>query len=201
MPTSHPRTRVLAEFVVIVVSILAAFAVEEYRESRVEARRREVALRNIRAEIEHNIAALEAVVAYHTETAGRLAAAASVGTQPGGQSGFETSAAAAPQGLRPPDLRRAAWQAAQATGAVSLFDYELGQHVAGTYDAQAIGVEATVQRLVDQVFSVGMFRSADAEGVVRLMGALSGELVAQERQLLDLLGELSATLAESDPQN
>jgi hypothetical protein len=82
---------------------------------------------------------------------------------------------------------------------VSLFDYELGQRIAGTYDAQAIGVEATVDRLVDQIFSLEMFRPADSEGVVRLMGALSGELVAQERRLIELLEELSVTLAASNP--
>lgn len=110
MIQTRTSRRLAAEFVLIVVSILAAFAVEELRQVRAQRALKTQALSNVREGIMGNLTALEAV-----------------------------------------------------------------------------------DRMVDHVFTRGMFRIDETEASLRLLGAMASELYAQELQLHD---SLEALLAE-----
>jgi len=175
---------------VVLVSILAAFAVDEFREKRSANELRVLALTNIRAEVEHNRSALDRVIPYHN---GIVAAMGDLLSDPAsweGRPGFEVGAEVAPQGILPPALRHTAWETARATGAVALLDYGLSQRIAAAYDDKERGVDATVVGLVDHVFTLSTFRTEETEAVMMLMAGLAGELLAQETQLRETLDAL-----------
>ena len=185
--------RLLAEFVLIVLSILVAFGVEDFREDRAEDELRTLALSNIRAELEHNISALDVVMPYHGEVAASIMEKVQDRRNWEGRRGFEVGPEFAPNGVQGPDLRTTAWETALSTGAVALFEYTLSQRIARVYDAQRRGVDATIERMVDHVFTLSTFRSDETEAVLMLIGALAGELHAQER---DLRRQLEGLLAD-----
>lgn len=188
-------TRVLVESALIVFSILLALAVNEMRDGLRLNDQRQRALTNIREEVEHNLAALESALPYHTDVAESLGAMlASPGANADG-TGFAAVVRAAPMGLNPPDIRRTAWETAVSTDAVARFDYELTYRLGGLYDAQAIGVEATIRRAIDLIMSTALFDPAQSEPATRLMLMLSRELVAQESTLA---GHYRSSLAALD---
>lgn len=186
----RPSIRLPAEFVLIVVSILSAFGVEEWRDNRGRDQMRTVALSNIRTEVEHNIAAIEAVMPYHGEVATTIMQAVASQTDWGGRRAIEVGVELAPNGILAPDLRTTAWETAQATGAVALLEYSLSESIAGVYGLQSMGVAATLKRMVDNVFTLSTFRANDTEAVLMLIGSLAGELYAQERELRSHLERL-----------
>lgn len=189
-----PPAKYLAESFLIVASILLAFLVEEYRVSRNEAETRRVAISNIHAEVEANLMAVERVLPYHRELAGALSAWDTTESDWRTEPAFETLAAVAPAGIQPPELQRTAWEAAKTSGAVALFPYVTNESIAKVYRGQEMGVEATVQRLVDRILTPEMFMSEDQEAMVRLVGMMAGELAAQEQQLVGSLRELLGVL-------
>lgn len=99
MATSRHAGCWAAEFLVVSVSILAAFAVEEYRDDRAREELEAVALSNIRAEIEANLVALDAVMPYHEEISSSIGEYLADPVNWRGRAGFEVGAAVAPRGV------------------------------------------------------------------------------------------------------
>ena len=193
MSRTKASTRLIAEFLIIVVSILAAFGVEELREEWAKQELKDLALENIRNEVERNVAALDSVIPYHEEVRRSIGQLLPERSAWQGLSGFQAGGRIAPRGIQPPELGTVAWETAQATGAVALFDYELSQRIAGVYAGQRRGVDATVGRLVDHIFARATFGTDDTEAFLQLLGAIAGELLSQERRLREeLQGLLSA---------
>lgn len=193
--SSPPRRRIATEFFVILFSILAAFAVEEVRDRWAQIQLRDLALSNIRAELEGDLRALSEAIPYHTEMVDRMDDFLADRSNWEGRPGYSVGSVVAPGGVQAPELRWTAWETASATGAVGLFDYELSQAIAAVYREKSRGVDATVQRLVDHVFSLSTFGVEDTEAVMRLMAAVSGELLSQELQLRSSIEDVLAELA------
>jgi type II secretory pathway pseudopilin PulG len=188
--------RLLAESVLIVLSILLALGADAWREGRIESERREAALDNVRAEIEANIAALASVLPYHVEVLGRLGE--TVGADHG-VAGFAVLAGVAPRGLQSPDIRRTAWLTALSSGVVASFDYDTIYALSGLYDMQEQGVMTTVGRITDMLFSTELHDPTRVGIALARIDALTRELVGQEEYLLGRSREVLAALAPAGP--
>jgi hypothetical protein len=178
-------SRILAESVLIVFSILLALFVDQWREGLRLDRLRDRAIADIHEEIENNRTAVDGVVVYHTavrESLGNLwqrIERSGSSAQPG----FDLIAGVARAGIRPPAIRRTAWETAISTDAVTLMDYSLIYRLGGLYDTQTTGVESTLARIQDFVFDPMLFEPARAGAAVRMIHALVSELAGQEYYL------------------
>ena len=108
----------LLEGLFIVVSVLLAFAVGEFREARANRELTARVLTGIKAEMEHNLATLEPFVPMHTRWLEALQKAdSSTGSQAGLDVWFATRPPLPLDGKSPfPFLRRSAWDAAISGG-------------------------------------------------------------------------------------
>lgn len=179
--------KLLFESLLIVFSILLALAVSQCSDRRSREERAEVALRNIRSEITTNAASLRQSVPYHREMLARLDVLLTDSVaEVRSQSMFETLAKIAPRGLQPPTLSSTAWDMAIMTDAVSRTDYTRVYALSRLYQLQKVGVEATVPRLGELIFSRESFRGAeDALPSLFLLQLILNELVTQEQYLLE----------------
>lgn len=179
--------KLLFESMLIVFSILLALAVSEYSERNNRKERAEVALQNIHLEIGTNAAALRRTIPYHTAMLKRLdlSLADSVATLRS-RGVFETLGEIAPQGLQPPSLSSTAWDMATMTDAVSRTDYAKVYELSRLYQLQKMGVESTVPRLGELIFSRETFHAeADPLPTLSLLQLILHELVTQEKYLLE----------------
>jgi hypothetical protein len=88
----------LVEGLLIVISVLLGFAVAQYGERRADAELKAKALASLRAELEHNLAAVEPYVAFHTAFADALEKAEAA---PNRESGFQVYLRVPADRLRP----------------------------------------------------------------------------------------------------
>jgi hypothetical protein len=174
------------EGVLIVVSVLLGFGLSEFREARAERALTGRVLDGIRAEVEYNLAVLEPFVPMHTEW---MAALAKVDTSEGNQSGVEVWFATRPplplDGTSPfPSLRRSAWDAAVAGGALRLIDYEVAAALADVYGMQEQAT-ANVQRLATGALSTpAIYEATSRQAAVRLLGLTLADIQSAEALLL-----------------
>jgi hypothetical protein len=175
------------EGVLIVVSVLLGFGLSEFRETQSERNLTGRVLDGIRAEIEYNLSVLEPFVPMHTQW---MAALAKVDTAEGHQSGVEVWFATRPplplDGTSPfPSLRRSAWDAAVAGGALRLIDYDVAAALADVYGMQE-QVTANVQRLATGALSTpAIYEATSRPASVRLLGLTLADIQSAEALLLN----------------
>jgi hypothetical protein len=174
------------EGMLIVVSVLLGFGLSEFREAQAERDLTGRVLDGIRAEIEHNLSVLEPFVPTHTQW---MEALAKVDTSEGNQSGVEVWFATRPplplDGTSPfPSLRRSAWDAAVAGGALRLIDYDVAAALADVYGMQEQAT-ANVQRLATGALSTpAIYEATSRPASVRLLGLTLADIQSAEALLL-----------------
>lgn len=197
---SSAWSRFAFESALIVLSILLAFVLNEWREERRDRSRVVEATSRIAAEVTHNMAALDSAIPYHESVVARIAAlldstgVAAVRQRLDAPPSLEMLAGVAPEGLRPPDLRSAAWRSSEVGGVLTLFDADALQGIAAAYQAQSDGVSATVGRLSSGIFAPERF-SQPSHLLLRFLQAEIGNLVGQERFHRATLNALRDSLA------
>ena len=178
----------LLEGLLIVVSVLLAFAVGEFREGRANRELTTRALNGIKAEMEHNLATLEPFVPMHTRWLAALQKAdASTGSQAAMDVFFATRPPLPLDGKSPfPFLRRSAWDAAISGGALRLIDYDVAAALADVYRAQELAA-ANVERLANGALSsTTTYDPASRAASVRLLWLTLADIESAEVLLLDL---------------
>jgi hypothetical protein len=176
----------LFEGMLIVVSVLLGFGLSEFREAQAERDLTGRVLDGIRAEIEYNLSVLEPFVPMHTQW---MAALAKVDTSEGNQSGVEVWFTTRPplplDGTSPfPSLRRSAWDAAVAGGALRLIDYDVAAALADVYGMQEQAT-ANVQRLATGALSTpAIYEATGRPAAVRLLGLTLADIQSAEVLLL-----------------
>jgi hypothetical protein len=196
----------MLEGVLIVVSVLLAFAVDEFREGRANREFAARVLNGIHAEMEHNLATLEPYVPMHTEW---VEALQQVDTSKGSETALDVWFATRP--LLPsdrktpfPSLRRSAWDAAVSGDALRLIDYDVAAALADVYRAQE-QASANVQRLAaGALSSTATYDASMRAASVRLLWLTLADIQSAEALLLDLYRQhlpaiRTATRATSQP--
>jgi hypothetical protein len=189
---SKSLPRFVFESVMIVFSILLALGVSQCSEQASRRERAQVALRNIHAEITTNAASLRRSVPYHRDMVKRLDALLADSAAVLRREGMVgTLGRIAPEGLQPPTLSSTAWEMATMTDAVARTDYSRLYAISRLYQLQRMGVEGTLPRLSELIFSPDAFRTEqDPLPSLRLLQLILNELLTQEEYLLERYGEV-----------
>ena len=193
--------RAVVEGALIVFAVVLGFIVNEWREDVSDRRAAEAAMTRVVAEIETNIAQLEAVVDYHEAVVERiderLVEIEAVG-EPVRGIPFDEYPELLPRGVNAPGLSDFAWAHAQEHGRLDVLPYDLVAATARAYGTQASGVEATWRQIVELLFAgPQVMREQDIEASLRFTQIGFTELASQERFLIrnyrQVLEELRAS--------
>jgi hypothetical protein len=174
------------EALLIVVSVFLGFGLSEFREVQAERELTGRVLNGIRAEIEYNLSVLEPFMPMHSQW---MDALAKVDTSQGSQTGLDVWFATRPplplDGTAPfPTLRRSAWDAAVAGGALRLIDYEVAAALADVYGTQEQAT-ANVQRLATGALSTpAIYETTSRPASVRLLRLTLADIQSAEALLL-----------------
>jgi hypothetical protein len=187
------RGRLLFESALIMLSVLLALALGEWREHLRERKLARTALATFRREIASNLARLERVQPKHAAMAQRLATEATAPSK--GATAFDAFVAQMPEGgLDAQPLSDVAWETAQTTGALRLVDYETAVLLSETYLLQRSAIHQTIQRLADRFLAPQNFDPAQRGAMVRTHQMLLVELSGQESYLIEIYRKTLARL-------
>ena len=139
-PVSAWLGRAIVEGVLIVFAVVLGFIVNEWRETVADRQAATDAMIRVAAEIEDNVAQLEAVVAYHESVVSLIdERLAEIEAADGPVRGivFDEFPRVLPRGVNAPGLSDFAWTHAQQHGQLDVMPYELVATTARIYEMQA----------------------------------------------------------------
>lgn len=168
-----PWLQLALEAVLIMLSVLVALGVNEWRQDRKDFALAQQALETLRGEMQVNQAEVEQKLAYHNEVYGRV-------TEQPEQGGVS---------LRPAFLRNSAWETVQATGAVAQLDYEVAAAASAIHGMQQ-KYEQVVAIATELMYSTNLIPSGRTPGELRTAALpMLGDMIGYERTLLEIYGE------------
>lgn len=181
-----PRSpiRIAAESVLIVVSVLLAFGLNEWRMQRADRELARNVVDGLYKEIDANRELLETMQAQHVQLAEAIASLAPESLD--GRPAFVVVAQNRVDGgslINPP--AEAAWQTALSTGALRLLDYETVSILSRIYLGQRDAVGRTSERIADLAFDTRMFDAETGVEAIQVFLALLRELASQEAHLMN----------------
>jgi hypothetical protein len=174
----------LLEGLLIVFSVVLGFWVTQLQGARAERDTAARVLASVHEETEYNVALLAPYLGMHsTWTAALKKEAAESGTQ----SAFDIymrTRPPIPAGGNPfPVLRRSAWDAALASGAIRLLDHDVAAALSGVYRWQQV-VDDNVERLARGPFAAAStFDPANRTPSLKLLWLTMADIVSSEEQL------------------
>lgn len=188
--------KLLFESFLIVLSILFALLINEWRKGQEQAAQRDKALNMVLQELKHNYEELEIVMPYHQKVNAGLD---SILTNSTGEALSDSPlkqilSSVARRGIMPPELQTTAWNTSQLSGAMSLFDEETIYALANVYELQANGVGLTWKEIANFYLSPSLFDMEKNQIHLSLLAVYFYELYQQERFLMDRTGEAIKTL-------
>jgi len=192
-PAEAPRPRKtvpawLLEGIFIVVSVLLGFGVTQYGEYRDNREFAARALSSISAELASNRQSLEPLLPIHREWVEALFKADTSDTNRAAIDVYFALRPTLPEGAKSPFpfLRRSAWDAALAGGALRLIDYDTATMLSEIYRLQETATE-NVQRLANGALSsASTFDPADRSAAIRMLWLTMKDIETAESALLDL---------------
>lgn len=170
---------VLVQSVMIVLSILLALWVDEWKQQHAERQLAAVSLSNFLHEVQQNQARLDDILPYHR---GVRAMVKELETQHGIRTPADFESAVGVDGLRPPFLLATAWQTAVATGALQHIDYETVSALSLTYTLQDRFREES-RTGIQSVLQASNFQPGHAQVALRSADIFLDDVVANEEEL------------------
>ncbi len=181
---------VTVQSVMIVLSILLALWVDQFKQRRAEQELAVASLSNFSKEIQQNEARLDDILPYHKGVRKMLTGlAASHGINTPVE--FENTVGL--EGLRPPFLLATAWQTAVATGALTHIDYETVSALSLTYTLQDRFREES-RSGIQSVLQASNFQPGHAEAAIRSAGIYLNDVVTSEEELRATYAQAAALL-------
>jgi hypothetical protein len=176
--------RFVMEAVLIVASVALGFVVNEWRQAVADRELAARVIRNVRAEVEHNLATIGPQVTRHQQIIKTLA----VNNGREGQGAWDVLVEALPDrqgfGLAPP--RQAAWDAAVSSGAFRLIDYDLAAAISEIYVTQDRIYGSLTDRVVQAIYIPEMFDPATRGRALPVLRMVLTEMEGNERYVLEL---------------
>jgi len=187
---AHQNWRyVITESLLIVLSLLLAFFANQWRADAEAQKQSDEALANIREEIARNKASLETVIPYHEEILTQLENYIKNKNSPRSGMLMAHLTLFAPKGLNPPVLQKSAWTISQSSNALRV-NFDLLYSLSSLYFLQEVGVNKTLERMLNKVMSKSMFENKrDFMPDLLYLQLLTGELLQQERFLVEQCAE------------
>ena len=172
------------EAVLIVASVALGFVVNEWRQGVADRELAARVIRNVRAEVEHNLATIGPQVKRHQQIIKTLAA--NNGRE--GQAAWDVLIESLPDrqgfGLVPP--RQAAWDAAVSSGAFRLIDYDLAAAISEIYVTQDRIYGSLTERVTNAIYTVEMFDPGSRSRALPVLRWVLVEMEGNERFVVEL---------------
>jgi hypothetical protein len=166
--------------VLIVISIVLALGVEEWKDARKERALKLQSLGTFERELQANRLELDQSVAYHASLHDLLAHLDSTGELRTPEEFYGTLGV---QGFQPGSLRATAWQTAMATGVLRLLNYPTVDALSITYGLQADHERKSEQRLPD-FLRTGTAPPGSTRSMVRSATRYMSDETQEEQKLL-----------------
>jgi hypothetical protein len=187
----------LLEVVLIVLGVLLGLFANEWRKARADQARADIALEQVRAEIAYNQSEIDsALVSYHEQIRDSLRQLAQRATD-GRPTTAEAITRAMPDGFRVPLLQTTAWDLSVQTGMINQFALETAAPIARLYTLQQF-LQDKLDRISDNFYIASNVDPQMAEGQVRALSNLAGDIVIQERKLIRQYRETLSRLSTTD---
>lgn len=175
---------ILTESMLIVFSILLALLINQWTNNLQLKKQKNRSLSLIVQELEHNRNSLENLAPYHQRFADKLDALIQSDSFPEAfarmngmeilRSGIMTS------GLGKPDVQSTAWNAAQLSNAINLFDDQTLYTLSSIYELQEEGVDIVWKEVGRYILSAEMLDPQRKEIALKLLSIYINELASQE---------------------
>ena len=195
-PRSRFSWRQLAfEVFVVVLGVTLALGANEVRQHFIDKREERVALRGIAGEMQYNCDRLTRTQDYHERVLAELdsvRAAQSLGTQENGMVAMQQLPAW--RGYNPAFVTTAAYETAQAKGALALFPYEQALGI-GRYYTLVGMYQGLVRQSLSVIMESGEPTLAQVEVALRISVELQRELAPQSCEGARRLGGESTSAA------
>lgn len=198
-PRGRFSWRTLAfEVFVVVLGVTLALGANEIRQHFVDQREEQVALRGIAGEMQYNCDRLTQTHDYHTRVLAELDSVRAVGGSTLQGDGMATMQQLPSwRGYNPAFVTTAAYETAQAKGALALFPYEQALGI-GRYYTLVGMYQGLVRQSLGVVMQTGQPTLAQVEVVLRISSELQRELAPQSCEGAKTLdGESSAVARDS----
>lgn len=176
------------ESALIIVSIVLALAVDEWRQNRQDEELATQSLVVFEREIRQNMARVDAAVPYH-------AGLRDVVVRMSAEGATEEDLRSIMEGLEPAVLLSTAWETALATGALTYMDFEVVQALSLTYSLQERFREESRADL-PELSSSGSATTGPAEVRIQSVRNYLEELVQDEQQLRGVYAEALAVIRD-----
>jgi hypothetical protein len=180
------------EAILIVASVALGFAVNEWRQAVADRELAARVIRNVQAEVEHNLATIGPQVKRHQAIIKALAGTS--GRE--GQAAWDVLIDVLPNrqgfGLMPP--RQAAWDAAVSSGAFRLIDYDLAAIISDIYVSQDRVYGSLIERVTNAIYTTEMFDPAARSRALPVLRWVLIEMEGNERSLVELYEKYLPTL-------
>lgn len=175
-----PWRRLAVEFVVIVVGVLVALAVDQWAQGREDEDTAREVLQALGSELESNRAQLDRRIEYHESVLPGLDSLQRVVES--GPAANILSSEALPQGLGFAILRDTSWELALLTEAVHHIELGLAELLSITYSLQE-ELGDTEQSVRDGIVRPEWFGASDQTGAVIFLRVMLTDVLEQERSL------------------
>lgn len=181
----------LADGLLIVFSVLFALFINKLAENYQTSQERDVALSNIKQELELNHKAIQAWHSHHQQIQNRITAMLqgrndSLISELKKYKTFNLGVLTQDKTLVESILSNTAWETAKSTGIISEFDFELIQRLTATYELQETLTEKTLSGIVQLLFDQEFQDLSQLETNLVQLKLRFGELVGQEWFLKNL---------------
>ena len=178
--------RLLFESVLIVISVVLGFAVNEWRQARADRLLVGSVLRNVRAEVELNLSQIEQQIERHQRMIRAFEAHASLDRS---RSAWDVAVDVMRKmggGFETLPLRQAAWDAAVSSGALRLMDYQMAAVLSEIYVGQQDSYTRLVEQTTPAIFAPDTFRPESQRESLQVIRWLMVEVEGRERAVRDI---------------
>ncbi|KAA3612642.1 MAG: hypothetical protein DWQ05_18505 [Calditrichaeota bacterium] len=184
--TKRDFLKLTIESVLIVFSVLLALGLNEFRSNYKENIQKKQALQKIINELQSNLEIVREWEPYHKEVFKNLQEAQKKYTA--GKDIFTVERKdlqkLMPRGVVQSLIDDTAWQALKASSIFARIDFENAVTLAKIYKLQAIGVESTINSILDVLTSRESLKKENSRETMILLTSGFGELVSQESFLI-----------------
>ena len=180
--------KLLSESILIVLSILLALVINEWRANQKLESEKEKIMESITLELENNLKSLHSVMPYHKEVAQtleKLLIQENIKDSLGNRTGIELFFKYAGRGFQEPRVQANAWQTAQLSGTLSQFDNETIYHLSVLYELQKEGVETGWKKTVESFYDNASFDPSLNRAILQKFQLAMSSLYGMEQYLIE----------------
>lgn len=177
--------KVVVEALMIVLSVLLALFINEWKSNENERRDTSIMLENITAEVEHNKNLIENLLPYHKSVLENIQAAAYKDSLSHTflRNGYFEMSSVAPNGIKQGEFQNIAWSIAKEDKISNRISFDESQLLFAAYEQQ-LRVLGTINRIIDILVSREIHREELIEESVIILALEWNEMIAQEEELL-----------------